>query len=733
MSNLPVASALARGVRYLVRAQHRAGSWTDFWLPVGTSDAWVTAYVGLALYDAAAFALLDRPTRELAADAAHRAAGWLLDQPRPQRGWGYNSTVRPDADTTAHVLSLLARVGLAAPTEAVASLKAHAQPGAGFRTYVRQDPAHQWGRPCPDVTAAALRALYDTGELSGHALAEAWAQLLGPAQSPEGWWQGYWWPTPAYPTGLALELWQLAGRPPLPHPLAPALPQSNAFETAWALLARVHVGGEQLPLVERLVAQQQHDGGWLSAPILRVPPSHERLEGASRTVIAHDARRLFVTASAVRGLALAEHPAPSATLPDVKMGEPSAPIPPPRGFHSTVCGGATGTADAESGGARANPRSLLGRALDAQLALAAQALGFGPEAAAQTSALFTTLSAESLADPCPWPAPQLSSLAAGTPLEYSVTVGPEVRPALRYAAEVGDPLLPAHKRARSATAAVARTAEYLGYGQAWERVLPAVERVTSPELPAPDGLRFWVWSGVDQGLGEGGAAGPAGLKIYLSLLHAELGGGRRRLEEALRAAAIPPSDTLRQTLDALDRAGFPHQFGFGLGPGGRIACKLYYELHGWRRPLVRQLLAMAGLPDAAGALCPEIPGVLRESLAAKRRAGVSLRLDPRSGAVTEITTTAAFPLPLLPEAETARCVARWIDGQGWDAQAYYALAGMLMEDWERASPPLTRLHSLFTRTVDHDGAHTTIYLRPYVASPWVERAAGPGSDPLSPL
>src|SRR5690606_12215660 len=116
----------------------------------------------------------------------------------------------------------------------------------------------------------------------------------------------------------------------------------------------------------------------------------------------------------------------------------------------------------------------------------------------------------------------------------------------------------------------------------------------------------------------------------------EAGHTRKRVEAALQSAAIPLSHELGMMLDLLDGAGFPHELGFGLGPNGRIACKIYYELDGWRRALVCRLLDLAGLPVDVDAVRPEIPGVLRESLAAKSRAGIALRVDPTSGKVREL-------------------------------------------------------------------------------------------------
>lgn len=704
--------SLERGVRYLLRAQHPAGSWSDFWLPVGASDAWVTAYVGLALDAAASCMLLDAATRELAATAAGRAAAWLLARRRPGQGWGYNMTVRADADSTAHVLSLLARVGAGVPAEAVAFLRAHLAPGFGFRTYLRHDRSHQWGRPCIDVTAAALRALHDVGEMSGAELAAAWGDLLGPAQDERGWWYGYWWSGPAYATGLALEVWRVAGRPVLLRPVD-RLPSTCAFDTAWAHTAGIDLGAAHTETAGELLASQEADGGWPSAPILRVPPSHERAGHAMRTVVARDARRLFVTASAVRALAFVEPDAARAPA----FVEPAAR--PPSTTDRRVPA----------------PRSPLGEALDRQIALAAQALGFDAVAANEAQAMYAALTAETLAEPCPWPAEQLSSLAAGTPLEYSVAVGARMRPALRYATEVGRPLLAPHARARSGVAAVARAAALLGYDRAWERVAPGVQRLVAAETPVPDGLRFWVWSGIDQAVaGDDGLPGKPELKIYLNLLHAELGGGRERLEDALQAASFPISASLRRALDMLDSAGFAQQFGFGLGPDGRVACKFYYELNGWRRVLVSRLLGLAGFADLSASLCPEIPGILRETLAAKSRAGISLRIDPLSGSVDELTTTAAFPMAMLPAEETCRRVGAWIDRQGGNAEPYYALAGLLLPDWEHANARLVLLHSLFTRTVGRDGAWATVYLRPYIAPAIpAEPAASSAGSAAQPL
>ncbi len=302
---------LTAAIAYLLRLQASSGAWTDFWLPVGTSDAWATAFVGLGMHAASGSPVLDPQVRQEALSAAQRAAAWLLAQPRPHGGWGYNSQVAPDADSTAHSLSLLARLGLPAPAEAIAFLLScrtwsdvDAAPG-GFRTYTFSDPENPWAQPHAGVTAAALRALFDLGRLSRAELAAEWAHLLVPAQRLDGGWDGYWWTSPAYATGMALEARAQSGSPLLARPVRLRRMPLTAFDEAWALHAYALLGDEQAVhrLARRLLSRQDSDGGWPSAPVLRVPPSHPGARGLD-DLQATDARRLFATSSALRALAL---------------------------------------------------------------------------------------------------------------------------------------------------------------------------------------------------------------------------------------------------------------------------------------------------------------------------------------------------------------------------------------------------------------------------------------------
>jgi hypothetical protein len=532
-----------------------------------------------------------------------------------------------------------------------------------------------------------LRAFHDAAEIGAEELRAAFLDMLAPEQCADGTWAGYWWPSPAYPTSLALEVWVCAGRPPLasariPGPAASAPP----FELACRLLSHLYLCqfSEAGITAQLLLRKQQADGAWPSAQILRLPPSHEPDPDPSRVILSSDARRIFSTATALKALCAA-----LSVIPDRSR------------FESTR----------RREGLR---RSQAGRRLDLLVQRAAATLGFDDDATTQARRTFSVLTRESLAHPSPWPSAQLSALSAGSPLEFSVAVGRDERPALRYTAEVGQPYLSSYPRVRSGIETLRSVAGRLGYDQAWRRIAPALDQLVSKSIPAPDGLRFWVWGGIDCVIPEAGEATTPILKVYTNLLERESGGGRARLEGALAAAGIALDGSLTQALDLLDDQGFLHECGFGLGPSGGIAFKLYYELPGWRPGLVAAILKAAGIEAGQEALRPEIPGLLKESLAQKRRSGIALRLDPADGRIREVTVAAAFLPPMLSDAIVDQRVAAWLEGNGWDASGYRSLSALLLSDWEHAPQGRTGMHSLFTRTVSRTGNSATVYLRPYL-------------------
>lgn len=683
-----LAVAVGRAAAYLVAGQDRTGSWTDLRLAPGPSDAWATALVGRALAAAGW------------RDPADRAAGWLLAHDRTQGVWGWNADVPPDVDSTAQAVLLLRATDRAAPEGALRYLAA-LRTQAGWPTYPRGHPAQAWTEPTVDVSAAALLAL-------GESAPDTWARLVGDRQGADGTWTGLWWATPAYPTMVALEAWAAMGRPPLRHPVPRAA--RTAFDAACALRTDALLARAPDPdLVDALLAQQLPDGSWPGRPFLRIPDP--RGAGAARVV--GDDRRLLTTAMVLAGL--------------VSLIGPAAP--------SLIGPGALAGPPLRGSGARA--RSRAGAHADGLVSAVARASGLDRAGAALALTAFRTLTAESLAEPSPWPSSQLSTLAGGIPLEFSATVGPAARPALRLTTEVGRPEAPIVRRARSGLTALASTAQRLGLGQAWAGLSPALEVLVDPTLPVPDGLRFWVWAGMD--LEPVGQAVSPVLKAYVNALAHEVGGQRARLAAALAALGVPVDGEREEALRRLDAVGFLHEVGLGAASGGRRAVKVYYELAGWRPTLVGELVGLLGLDPSGAApgavpddspdlslLMPEVPGLLRASLATRTRAGIALRIDVPSGAVRDLTVATAFPAPLLPAAEVAARVAGWVDSLGGDPTPHHDLARVLIPGHTASPDGGGRAYSLFTRTIGPRGAHSTVYIRP--AWPTFGRAGGPASE-----
>ena len=77
----PVSEALSAAIDFLLSQQAHTGRWSDFLLPAGPSDEWVTAFVGACLLEAPG---------EGARRAARRAWEALLRRRPAEPGWGYN-------------------------------------------------------------------------------------------------------------------------------------------------------------------------------------------------------------------------------------------------------------------------------------------------------------------------------------------------------------------------------------------------------------------------------------------------------------------------------------------------------------------------------------------------------------------------------------------------------------------------------------------------------------------
>lgn len=651
---------------------HQAGGWSDFWLEPGCSTSWVTAYTTVAVARAARRGSgLAAEARASAAETAERAGARLAATAR-HGSWGWAEGLRADADSTAWAARALLATGRPVEAATWQFLDRHRGP-AGYRTYAAAATG-SWTRATPEVTAAVLLARHEGGRLPPTELLAGW-RALG-AVAP---WTSHWWPGPWHPAALVLELWGAAGRPgPRPEPPAEhGDPPASTAELADRLWVAALLEAPDLALPDALLARMLPGGGWAGDTIVLVPA-----QAQDRPALpTHDARGVFTTATVLHGALAAIERAAPADLPR-QHSQPSR-------------GGRPGR---RRGAAHPVEDSARDDRWDAVIARAAEA---GGVPAAAGLAAFRSLTAESLAAGSPWPSPQLSSLASGHPVELSA--GP--LPGLRLTTEVGDPRLPPAARVRSGLAAVGRTARLLGVERAWEG--PAggiVDSLVDPDLPVPDGCRFWLWAGVDLS-----ATGPAVLKAYLSLHAGDVDGWPARLVEAL--APLPTAGSATRAREILSGAGWCHEVGIGVGAAGRWGLKVYYELDRWRPDVVAALLRGCHLPGSLADVTADIPGVVRATHAGRRRAGIALRVDPTSGDVVELTTALAMPPALVSRRELAGRVVSWVAGRGQDPGPLQALLVAVEPGWVDAGPGLRQL-GLVTLSTGRRGTSATVYVRP---------------------
>lgn len=278
-------NAIRRGIAFLERSRQMDGWWRDFHTLAGPSDEWVTAYV--------AYALADLPRgRDFS------IAAWRLLVPRSRSGgFGYAAHVPPDCDTTAWVCRLAERLGTTDTSvyrHAVRFLRSAITADGGIPTYGKERPIRKFtgldravsfegwtsAHPCVTANVACVAGLR-----------REFRSYLNNVRNPSGTWEGYWWPSPSFPTMLACEAlgeqcvdWRVDHR--------------SAFDLACALTVGV-------PVREELLHQQLPDGSWPSSAHLRVPAPFVRNSQAGPARRTADHNRIFTTATAIRALHVA--------------------------------------------------------------------------------------------------------------------------------------------------------------------------------------------------------------------------------------------------------------------------------------------------------------------------------------------------------------------------------------------------------------------------------------------
>lgn len=666
----------AATARRLMGMQGRDGLWGGFRLRPGESREWVGAVAGFALAEAAGSGLLPPALAAAARHRAERAAAALRACERPDGGWGYNAAVPPDSDSTAAALRLFAALGQDAPSASVGFLMAQGNPVDGWATYGPNRSWDRWSQPCPEVDAAAALALAAAGALNCAALVALWRRLSLMADD-HGHWRAYWWPGPGVATLASVQVWDAAGhpdpRPRLPDAATPDLSALDALTLAQARgLVDPAAGARSLAQACR---RMTGPGRWPADAVLLAPPRHPAsLSGDASP----EGRGVLTAAAALRALIALPLECPA-----------SLPRPP----------------------ARAIPQAL---------ETLAQALGLSSRTAAQARLAGDALLTPALTAPLPWPNRAVSNLARGWPVEFSATLDPRHRPALRLAADAGDPRLLPGARARAARVSLIRAARVLSLDPA--PLIRGLAPLLACARHADPGERFLIWGGFDLTDDPDGAI----LKAYGNLA---LAGADRDARLALAARVIVAAggidvlpDLMR--LDRALQAGHPQQMGLALAAPGLAGIKVYWELPGHDPLATRRLAAAVGL-DPQDGFTPEIPGIASRAAARRGLSGLAIRIDPARGVVPELTlaTQAERGIAWHPAHEAA-AIRHWARGLGLSPDAALNLMAVL-----RSSGAAPR--SLHTLTLGPGGRlRAAVYCH---ADGWLAtRLARPAAPPPAP-
>jgi squalene cyclase len=296
--------AVRAALDYIVAHQSEDGSWVDWSLPMGESDAWTTAYVGFRLGSLA-------PAFAKVVQAAKRAAAeWLERHVSDDGGWGYNVAAGTDADSTAYAILFLRGEGREVRGGSYDCLRSFQREDGGFSTYHPRNDSDSWGMSHPDVTPVAGLALLGGSGIDDIGVRRALRYVVE-GRSPAGGWNSFWWETDLYSVeanirflGRSAPVWDDGSTRELLRKHSAGTPFEAALLLSCLLLSDPLPAGEAVDLAESLVRTQLDDGSWPSLPTLRVTKADcpEPWNSEDPGPLFSDQRRLFTTATALSGL-----------------------------------------------------------------------------------------------------------------------------------------------------------------------------------------------------------------------------------------------------------------------------------------------------------------------------------------------------------------------------------------------------------------------------------------------
>jgi hypothetical protein len=256
-------------VETIASSQNPNGSWCDFCInPVGASDQWVTAYVGLKMCGL-------RDDYEIEG-LLHSADQFIRDN--WHEGLGYNSLSPPDADSTAHALLFWRALGTGVSQSHLTPLLSFQREDGGFATF-RADaiigPNSGAVAHC-EVTATAIQALslMKTKNMVDQSINRAflWAVLVSDWETCI---ESFWWNLNWYGRLEWIKALRVANRN-IPSALVPPfyskqIPITSHLDAAYYLELALVLGriSDARTVAGFFLETQLKSGLWPTVPILR--------------------------------------------------------------------------------------------------------------------------------------------------------------------------------------------------------------------------------------------------------------------------------------------------------------------------------------------------------------------------------------------------------------------------------------------------------------------------------
>jgi hypothetical protein len=285
--------SLQTALAFLLKAQDDSGAWSDFSLPAGESNVWVTAFVGGVL--------AGRP-ETLAQQAAQASWRFLERLETAEGGWSYNPTVPCDADSTLWALRFAEALGVARSERIGRAYDFFEQQiceDGGLTTYSASAPVRGYVKLPPVIPFQGWTQSHVCVTAAGANLSaynSRFQEYLLQRQAEDGKWAAYWWFDDEYSTAEAVTA--LAGKALTAADCAPHIaerieravewakqrveklvqadsPSAFALAQALRVLARTGKPADVQSVLRqgltRLLEGQNADGSWAASAKLRVP------------------------------------------------------------------------------------------------------------------------------------------------------------------------------------------------------------------------------------------------------------------------------------------------------------------------------------------------------------------------------------------------------------------------------------------------------------------------------